>query len=366
MKVMTILPRREGYAPDRAGAIALIVSRLANTDDLIVGTAVPNAPLEGGRFTPVTEPGGLHRWRGDGTRYRVACQHLVRHHRPDLIEVHNRPALAYALSRCGIPTHLMLHNDPQDMHGAKRPRQRQELLERVQVFTVSNWLRQRYLEDLYDGNVTIMPNCLDLSALPPAPPTRAKVVLFAGRMVANKGADAFVRAWHNVKHRAPGWKAVMIGADRFRFHSPRTVFVDRVEADARATGITLCGYRRHNQVLEAMTNAAIVVVPSRWAEPFGMTALEAMASGAAVIASPRGGLPEVVGDAALTALPDEDQALERALLRLINDETLRHELVERGRRQAQKFDVGPARLRLQKIRKNALRTSKKNLSKPPA
>ncbi|WP_242403277.1 glycosyltransferase [Asaia platycodi] len=159
MRVLTVLPRREGYAPDRAGAIALLVSRLATPDDIVIGTEVTGTPLPGGQFFAITEPGGLHRWRRDGTRYRIACQREIRRHKPDLIEVHNRPALANALSRCGIPVHLILHNDPQDMHGAKRPRQRQELMQRVRVFTVSFWLRRRFLEDLDDGPVTVMPNC---------------------------------------------------------------------------------------------------------------------------------------------------------------------------------------------------------------
>jgi len=356
MKVLTVLPRREGYAPDRAGAIALLVSRLASPEDIVIGTEITGTPLPGGQFVAVSEPGGLHRWRRDGTRYRIACQREIKRHRPDLIEVHNRPALARALSRCGIPVHLILHNDPQDMHGARRPRQRQELMQHVRVFVVSLWLRRRYLEDLDDGPVTVMPNCLDLTTLPTPPAERAKLVLFAGRMVSDKGADAFVRAWAAVSKQAPGWRAIMIGADRFRFNSPRTTFVDRVEASANAAGITLCGYQMHHQVLEAMAAASIVVVPSRWPEPFGLTALEAMASGAAVIASPRGGLPEVVGNAALLALPDEGDALEQALLRLINEPALRAACVERGYVQARKFDLSPAREMLQKMRERSVKS----------
>ncbi|WP_336945817.1 glycosyltransferase family 4 protein [Asaia sp. HN010] len=358
MRVLTVLPRREGYAPDRAGAIALLVSRLATPDDIVIGTEVTGTPLPGGQFFAITEPGGLHRWRRDGTRYRIACQREIRRHKPDLIEVHNRPALARALSKCGIPVHLILHNDPQDMHGAKRPRQRQELMQRVRVFTVSFWLRRRFLEDLDDGPVTVMPNCLDLSALPEPPAERSKLVLFAGRMVSDKGADAFVRAWAAISAQAPEWRAIMIGADRFRFNSPRTTFVDRVEANARAAGITLCGYQMHHQVLEAMAAASIVVVPSRWPEPFGLTALEAMASGAAVIASPRGGLPEVVGEAALLALPDDGDALEQALLRMINDSALRAEYMARGREQARKFDLVTARHLLQKMRDRSVKNRK--------
>ena len=55
-----------------------------------------------------------------------------------------------------------------------------------------------------------------------------------------------------------------------------------------------------------MARAAIVVVPSRWSEPFGLTALEALACGAALLCSPRGGLPEVYGQAAQRIDPTPD------------------------------------------------------------
>jgi hypothetical protein len=48
------------------------------------------------------------------------------------------------------------------------------------------------------------------------------------------------------------------------------------------------GYRPHAEVMAAMARAAIIVVPSRWPEPFGLTALEVMAAGGALLcAAPR-------------------------------------------------------------------------------
>ncbi|AQS86843.1 hexosyltransferase [Neoasaia chiangmaiensis NBRC 101099] len=353
MRVLTVLPRREGYAFDRAGAIALLVSRLADADDAVLGCPVDGDPLPGGRFVPIEEVGAPWSWLSENMRYQVACQRAIRRLRPDLIEVHNKPALAAALSR-QAKVHLILHNDPQDMRGARSPGQRADLLKRVRVITVSDWVRKRYLDDLDDAPVTVMPNCLDLSALPPRLTQRKPTVLFVGRMVADKGADAFVRAWASVAGHAPDWKAVMIGADRFRFNSPRTTFIDRVEAQADAVGIIHTGYQTHAQVLAAMAEAAIVVVPSRWPEPFGLTALEAMASGAAVISSPYGGLPETVGDAALRARPDVAGELESAMLRLIGNDAEREELSRLGLERARGFDVPAARQRLMTLRRQTV------------
>ena len=96
-----------------------------------------------------------------------------------------------------------------------------------------------------------------------------------------------------------------------------------------------------------MARAAIVVVPSRWPEPFGLTALEAMASGAALVSSGRGGLAELTAGAALRVDPDRPDALADALRRLANDPSERRRLAEAGRLRAREYDLPAARIRLE-------------------
>ena len=52
------------------------------------------------------------------------------------------------------------------------------------------------------------------------------------------------------------------------------------------------GYLKHKDVLNFLKYSEIAVVPSRWDEPFGRTALESSSRGCATIISNRGGLPE--------------------------------------------------------------------------
>jgi len=144
--------------------------------------------------------------------------------------------------------------------------------------------------------------------------------------------------------------AEMIGADRFWPGSRPTPFQNALAPQAAAAGIVMRGYMPHAEVLKAMAQAAIVVVPSRWAEPFGLTALEAMASGAALICSRRGGLPEVAGQAALYADPDEPGALEAAMTRLMDDAALRARMAVLGLERAPLFDATRARARLLALR----------------
>jgi glycosyltransferase involved in cell wall biosynthesis len=84
-----------------------------------------------------------------------------------------------------------------------------------------------------------------------------------------------------------------------------------------------------------MADADAFCLPSLF-ESFGLTALEAMACGAPVVASARGALPEVVGDAAVLSEPSAE-ALERALLRVLTDDAVARRLREAGRSRAERM-----------------------------
>ena len=104
-----------------------------------------------------------------------------------------------------------------------------------------------------------------------------------------------------------------------------------------------------------MARAAIVVVPSRWPEPFGLVALEALASGAALICSPRGGLPEVAGDAACTPIPMTQPKSRRHQGTGPTDDRRRAALANAGRLRASSFDAPVIAARLSALRLTVVR-----------
>jgi glycosyltransferase involved in cell wall biosynthesis len=76
----------------------------------------------------------------------------------------------------------------------------------------------------------------------------------------------------------------------------------------------------------------IMVIPSIWAEPFGVVALEGIAAGCAIVASQAGGLPEAVGPCGILFPNGDVTALASALKELLTSDLLREELTsERGR-----------------------------------
>jgi glycosyltransferase involved in cell wall biosynthesis len=199
----------------------------------------------------------------------------------------------------------------------------------------------------------VLPNSIEFAMLPPAG-QRERLILFAGRVVPEKGADAFVAACEIALAQLPGWRAQIIGADRYRADSPETRYVRMVRAAAQVAGVRMLGYRDHPDVLAALSRASIAVVPSRWPEPFGVSALEAMACGAALLCSARGALPEVAGDAAVFIDPDDPAGMAAAILALARDPARLAAVAAACRARSRQFGLQAAALRLAALRREVI------------
>lgn len=143
-------------------------------------------------------------------------------------------------------------------------------------------------------------------------------VLHVGGATARKNLGALAGAWTIAHHEFPDVKLVLVGPDDRR----------RDDAFAGRPNVLKLGYRQPEEIAALMRDAHLVVVPSVY-EGFGLPALEAMASGTAVVASRRGALPEVCGDAALLSEPDPE-ALATCIVKLLADDAQRAALETRG------------------------------------
>ncbi len=115
-----------------------------------------------------------------------------------------------------------------------------------------------------------------------------KMILCVGRLVPQKGVEYFIRAIPLIARRHPEAKYIIVGEGWSR---------DILEAEAKATGhankIRFTGFASDSEVINLMTSADALIVPSIY-EPFGIVALEGMATGVPVVASKVGGLAEVI------------------------------------------------------------------------
>jgi glycogen(starch) synthase len=133
-------------------------------------------------------------------------------------------------------------------------------------------------------------------------PARPYDLAFLGRLVPDKGADLLFDALARLAGDGLTPRLLVIG------DGPEAPALRR-QAVALGLGshVEFAGPLAGGALVHRLNEARILVVPSRWAEPFGIVALEAIACGLAVIGSAGGGLPEAIGPCGLT-FPNGDAA----------------------------------------------------------
>jgi len=365
-RLALVLPFKEMFAAHGAGAIALCAHDLvrwsARPRDLIVFGRPVDRPLAGVAFEGVA-PAPM--WFGPrNRRYVRALADRLHDSSIAVAEVHNRPNYVLWLRRWApdLTLTLYLHNDPQTMAGADSVAARRQILASTRaIFCVSDYVRDRFLEGLNDDGardcVHVAPNGIDTEAVAPAPARRQPIFLFVGRMLHDKGVDLFIQALERILPSLPDWRAVLIGAARAGTTEEPLKFERDLRRRAAALGdhIVFEGFRPFDAVVQAYQEAEIAVVPSRWPEPFGRTALEAMAAGCALVSSGTGGLASIGGDAAVAFRSEDADDLAQKLLALATDESRRRAVQSACRARAQaKFDIRTVAGRMDELRTRVL------------
>ena len=105
---------------------------------------------------------------------------------------------------------------------------------------------------------------------------------------------------------------------------------------AKAQRVILTGYVRRSLLPALYHSAALFVFPSLY-EGFGMPLTEAMAARLPIVASDRGAIPEIVGDAAILADPLSASDIATAMERVLETPQIASALGETGRQRARRF-----------------------------
>ncbi len=171
---------------------------------------------------------------------------------------------------------------------------------------------------------------LDSLGIDPARPA----VVFVGRVTRQKGLPVLLRAAQHIDSSA---QLVLCAgqADTPELEAEVTGLVNHLRS-TRSGVIWIPGMLTKREVIQILSHATVFACPSRY-EPLGIVNLEAMACGAAVVASAVGGIPEVVadGETGLLVPPDDEAALADAISTLLADPVRTAAMGARGRVRAE-------------------------------
>lgn len=224
----------------------------------------------------------------------------------DLIILENRPGYAIPVSKVSKAKIIIhLHNDllNKDSKNAK------EICQVChKVITVSDYIKGRVETIESDISIETVYNGIDLERFYHATPIDRKtlgfneddfIVVYSGRLIKEKGIEELIDAFIQLKDY-PQIKLLVLGGNFYGL-SGNSPFLDMLKKKSENINdsIVFAGFIPYEQLPSYLKIGDTAVVPSMWEEPFGLTCIEAMASGLPLITTNSGGIPETCKDCAI-------------------------------------------------------------------
>src|SRR5271168_3127436 len=383
------------YPPVIEGGLARHVCKLAEAlvrqgvavDVLTRGAAGPALPAAGSSAQASEVRGGVnvHRvrepsWPRDLDRFVAWVAHmnedmlaagaaLAEQHDYDLVHGHDwlvANASAALADRLGVGYATTIHatehgrhqgwvqDEPQaHIHSVER-----WMAQRADAVIVCSYYMRGHVADIFDndeGRIAVIPNGIDPGELRPVGDLKAlraefakpeeKLVLLVGRLVYEKGFQLALDALPGVIERVENVRFLVAGSGTHEAE---------LKAQADRLGLSphgnFLGWIGDDALHSLYRIADLCVVPSIY-EPFGLVALEAMASGCPCIVADTGGLREVVPnhDVGLRFRSRDPNSLAQMLERLLTDEALRDRLVAEASEHVLRFDWSDVAARTRKV-----------------
>ncbi|HZX68426.1 MAG TPA: glycosyltransferase family 4 protein, partial [Candidatus Elarobacter sp.] len=163
----------------------------------------------------------------------------------------------------------------------------------------------------------------------------SREVVFAGRIVPQKGLDSLIRAVATIApERRPRVRAFGDGPE-----------LPTVRGLALQLGVTLeaLGNTEPATIRTGLDGAALLALPSRWAEPFGYVGIEALARSRPVVAYDVGGVSTWLADGwnGIAVSAGDEASLGASIAALLDDEPRRARLGRNGRSDAERYRMAP-------------------------
>ena len=324
LKIATILPYKENYSFEKASAASLWVSEFYKNSrfkkkNIIFGNTKSKNFLTK-NYVNIDLRSIKSKFKSTTNEY---CEKLIKqinNNNFDLIEIHNRPLILFKLiKKINSRFIFYFHNDPLSMKGSKSISERLFILKNAtKVIFISEWVKSRFYENI-DKKLSTNTEVIYHSVNKQPKVKKEKLITYVGKLNHSKGYDIFSDAVIKILDEFSEWKALSIGDEE-----RRSIYLNHKNHKE-------LGFLSHKKTMAIFNKSEIAVVPSRWEEPFGRTALEASSRGCATIISNRGGLTETTDHAVvLNKLNHVD--LYKNLKELIKNKKFRKNLQYLGKK----------------------------------
>jgi glycosyltransferase involved in cell wall biosynthesis len=137
---------------------------------------------------------------------------------------------------------------------------------------------------------------------------RGGSLVFLGRLVSDKGCDLLVQSLARLRDAGLALPLTIIGTGPEEAALKNLVIAEKLEGLVRFAGAL-----RGDALARELNRHEVLVVPSRWAEPFGIVALEGIACGCPVVGSAGGGLPDAMGQCGVLFKNGDVEDMTRAI-----------------------------------------------------
>ena len=283
-QIAILLPYKEQYTRDHAGAASIWVKDYIKKSKFKDITLIyGNLDKKYKPFTKNFKSLDLGKVIKKNISYTENLYKEYQKYKFKIIEIHNRPESLVHLLKKKIKTKFIFifHNNPLDLRGSSSINERIFIAENTdQIYFVSKWVKNKFFEGLpykYRNNCDILyPAIQPLNKFP----KKENIIIFSGKLNSSKGYDVFGNAVVKILDKYKNWRALAIGNEPREKHN----FIHK--------RFKILDWIKHDEILKYYKKSSISIVPSKWQEPFGRTALESAAYGCSTITSKNGGLPE--------------------------------------------------------------------------
>jgi glycosyltransferase involved in cell wall biosynthesis len=365
LRILTVTHNYPRFAGDPAGAFVARIAEGVAARGHEVEVIAPHAPgaataqfnrgvrLHRFRYGPeplerVAYTGSLHgrtllsplaaiAFPGFLLAFAYAVRSAVRRLRPDVVHAHWWFPAGWFSSRPGTRLVITCHGSDVrllERAGIVRRTARAVFRGAGQVTAVSRFLAQD-LERLLPGSagdVLVTPMPVDVTEFTQGAATVKAVpprILYAGNLVPSKGVDVLLRAAAELDRRGVKHELKILG------QGPAQNELEGLAQDLGiASRVTWAPFVAQSLMPSEYGASTVTVLPTRGrSEGLGLTLVEALLAGAAVVGTPAGGIPEVVrhDETGLLARDGDPLDLANQIERLLTDPALRHRLTGAGK-----------------------------------